>query len=660
MLKKAIVYCILRVTLLMKFVFAIFFFLPFSELTQERSERSGSEESMESSYSPFSKRARFDHIEVESITSVGSPLSAGALTDYSDAGESVTSVGSPLSAGALTGYSVETMTIENLPNCGNTTSSADSDASSSEVSDTFFHDTEQLHTASSLLRTWQLTAGISGRAMDRLLQVLEYLPNLPKTQKQLIGSLKRSCLQKSEYRHFCEACQTFACEDSRHRLNASDIIACDIKSQVKRITKHNSDLLEKYSNELQSGRYTDVLNSDFVWSNGPVDKDMHLYFLLNADGASFFTNSDISIWPLTAVLLNLPPIARQKIGNMILIGIISTRRKPDFKKYLPGILNDLPSRMYVNETCVAKLHFDFFVCDLPAMSSLFMIKQFNGEFSCPRCLNPGYSVRQGLWGFAPNVRAPLRTAEDHIKLVEKLQLSGVSSLFGVSGKSPLLRMIRFPDCLVPDSLHMLFEGQVKYLLTSSLDSKNRNMPFFIRNRNFQAIDDVIQKVRLPHGLHVLQSLKKLTLWKAKDFKNFALYFLIPVYLPLITDGELRKCLYCLISIYHLLYRQGSDPNQICALAAFFMESAPSVFTEEVLRLNFHLLEHVGDQYKNFGPLYSYSMFQFESAIKHFRSLTTGTRYPAAQIAEKFLALSELCSSLNYSKGAVKELSLIHI
>ena len=69
----------------------------------------------------------------------------------------------------------------------------------------------------------------------------------------------------------------------------------------------------------------------------------------------------------------------------------------------------------------------------------------------------------------------------------------------------------------------------------------------------------------------------------------------------------------------------------------FLQKVASIFDERILKPNFHDLCHIVDNYRNFGPLYHYSGFNFEHINGILSRFTRGTKRLDFQIG-KFLHL----------------------
>jgi hypothetical protein len=105
----------------------------------------------------------------------------------------------------------------------------------------------------------------------------------------------------------------------------------DIELQLRLIVRSNLDLLVKYQQSLINKAVLDVLSSDYLFNLGTdLTKTITLRLLLSANGASFFKTTSDSIWPLHAVILNLPPMIRQSKSSSLLVGLWKGKKKPNW------------------------------------------------------------------------------------------------------------------------------------------------------------------------------------------------------------------------------------------------------------------------------------------------------------------------------------------
>lgn len=483
---------------------------------------------------------------------------------------------------------------------------------------------------SCLLYYWQISCNVSDQALDRLLHMLNALNpemKLPNSTKQLKTKVRQT---------FSE---TFVMPEFISIDDTTKIVVLDLSTPIKVIlSKYHSTIIE-YSNKMKSEDGSDVLSSKVMEGvNWTCDEEtLDIFLLGSTDGGAFTDTTSLDIWPFQFIILNLPPLLRQRSENILLSGLISnTAGKPNLRTCLPELMQHFPDKLTISGITV-NLHFNFFVCDLPALATVCNITQFNGKFSCPKCLHPGSTATSSkVWVFKRTTALiPPRTDEGHKRHVQSA-IAGVR-VFGVKGEV-LIPQINFPSGYLPDSMHALWEGQMSFIIGSFTDPKLRHMPCHLSNVQMNRMTDSLQRVKIPPEYSLTKDFQHMSLWKAREYKFFAFHLLLPIILPHTSQNELKILLCCLISVYHMLYSKGSNIELMRKLIDYFLDNGPTVFADSLLRLNFHLLEHFPQQYYECGPLYHTSMFPFESQMKEFKSFITGTTSQIEQIAEKFVYL----------------------
>lgn len=495
---------------------------------------------------------------------------------------------------------------------------------------------------STLFYYWQISSQVSDAALDRMLKMIHVLyPNC-----DLPLSIK--CM-KSDVKHLFLENPSQPIDITTQSGNK--ILTLDFKYQIQLLISQYHEIICSYSHYLKANSNTDILNSKCMenidWKCNKCHLD--LFFIASCDGGSFCNTTNFAIWPFQMQLLNLPPILRQKSENLLLLGLISHNGKPNLQECLPELIKHIPNEFSLNGITI-KVCVKLFVCDLPALAAIFNVKQFNGRYSCPKCLHPGrISEDSKVWIF-PQFRNIIIPQRSHMKHLQHAECNDLGNpVFGVKGHSSLEYLLRFPEDNPIDSMHCLFEGQTKFILESFTNRKLKHLPCCLSERQVKNILEIMQTLRVPSEYMFSNSIKQLSLWKAKELRFFSFHLLLPLILPFSSNNDLKLVLCSIVAIYHLLYSIHSDTNLMHKLSEFFLLNASAIFSESVLRLNFHLLIHLSDGYEKYGPIYSTSMFAFEASMKLFKSFIHGSRNEINQIATKFIQFKVLSHAINSNK-----------
>jgi len=86
----------------------------------------------------------------------------------------------------------------------------------------------------------------------------------------------------------------------------------------------------------------------------------------------------LSVWPILFSVINLPPIERRLISNIIMAGFFVGCTKPSWDDVLTHVIHQLKNGMIIDGT-LWKFQVVILVADLPAKSSICNIMNFNSK-----------------------------------------------------------------------------------------------------------------------------------------------------------------------------------------------------------------------------------------------------------------------------------------
>ncbi len=360
--------------------------------------------------------------------------------------------------------------------------------------------------------------------------------------------------------------------------------------------------------------------------------------IFNTDGISPFKSSKVTVWPVLIALSILPPTIRMNKDNVITLAIWSGESKPPMSvllRPLVSLLNDLQKNGIDLETTHGTrfVHFTpaFGLFDLVAKAPVLKMNQFNGVNGCPTCLNPG--IRTVSQYYPPDSSCGLRTNESVMKDAEDAERSK-SVVQGIKGKSPLTGVVNLVNDIPVDYMHCVLEGVTKWLLEKWLNSCNHTSPFYIGNQVKQIDKDLVQQ-RPPHDFaRAPRSLERHRKhWKANELRNWLLYYSLPLLENRLTPLYLHHYSLMVCAI-HILLRSHLTEIQIQAAETMLFDfyiMLPELYGINSCTLNAHCLTHLAYYVRIWGPLWTHSLFGFESMNGHLVSMLHSKRKLAEQL-----------------------------
>lgn len=116
--------------------------------------------------------------------------------------------------------------------------------------------------------------------------------------------------------------------------------------------------------------------------------------------------------------------------------------------------------------------------------------------------------------------------------------------------------------------------------------------------------------------------KHLAYWKASEIRTGLLYYALPVLSEFLPPLYLHHTS-LLVTAVHILPKQDISEPQISAAEAMidtFYKLLPELYGEESCTANAHCLTHITKYVRLWGPLWTHSVFGFESMNGHLKKL----------------------------------------
>ena len=519
-----------------------------------------------------------------------------------------------------------------------------------------------------------LTSGITQSSLEDLLKMLAIILPADSILPQTKYLFNKHFSKKSfSLNFYCPTCYTLLgeqltcdnCEEefSRKKLcdDQSYFLSVSLESQLRHVVermqigkhldyRNNRDTQPNSVCDIYDGKmYRDLLHS----TNLSNDYAMSLCF--NSDGVPVFDSSSFSIWPILSTINELPPLMRKK--NVLLTGLWFGCTKPVFATFFKPLVDEIRDLsangfqwMLNSTTCITSYVYCVLCsCDSVARAVMQNIKQFNGEFGCNWCLHPGERVDKGRGTVQVYPAGQSHELRTHDTMIQDARLAHQlkTIVSGVKGPSIFMLLPNFDlvNGFVVDPMHALDLGVVRQICSLWFDSCHHAMPWYIGN-SIPQIDKKMICVHPPSNItRCPRSLKTRAFWKASEWK----YFLI-LYAPIVLKGILPSKFY-----RHLLLLSNSAfvllKENITQLELFHVSQYFQVFVEDFEKLygkpnmsfNVHLLLHITESVRNWGPFWCFSAYTFENYNGCLLKMFHGTQSVPLQIVNSITRLRDIDS-----------------
>lgn len=212
-------------------------------------------------------------------------------------------------------------------------------------------------------------------------------------------------------------------------------------------------------------------------------------------------------------------------------------------------------------------------------------------------------------------------------------------VYGVKGHSILSKYIDIVKDVPIDYMHMILEGISKMLLNYWFDGSYRDRRFYL-GKEIDELDKMLFRIkppnsfrRSPRSLHTCNSF-----WKASEHRAWLLYYAIPLLINVLPPDYIYHLSLLITSIHILLGTTitTEDLNMCQEMLTAFHKLIPQLYPETLLTANFHMLVHLSDCVKDWGPLWGYSTFGFENLNGYLRKYAHGTGNVLPQLVESFM------------------------
>lgn len=413
--------------------FIVFFCLKFFSMGTRQHARSFLRDVMPSSFQYRSKRsatsANLDDKDEFAIGEISSDVRCSSPVSENQSHSSrINPLSLNISRSATLGDSNEEKDLsESSSDSRSSSSSTDPSASDSENIREYESDSDSSVTQSALWESSSFEQSrLSATEFCFLLVAIQALHKLPDTAMQAITGLFSAALPKinncpktyaaaiksvqsqtstciENVIHVCNAkacteiledslvCSSPTCTNYNKEQRPSGFSIFNIKKQLSRILHtHFVELMRHVTNTTKAA-ISDIISGtayEAVSEDPTADGTIAISLVFSSDGVNAFKASDSSLWPVHAIISELPKRLRVSFENVITMGFWTGKKKskkPKWDIFLENIIEQLEA---LNDGFIidisgklirvlVRLHAS--CLDLPAVASIWKAKQWNGK-----------------------------------------------------------------------------------------------------------------------------------------------------------------------------------------------------------------------------------------------------------------------------------------
>ena len=407
------------------------------------------------------------------------------------------------------------------------------------------------------------------------------------------------------------------------------------------------------------GTYDDVCDTELyrkIRQSGFFDNKYNLTWKLGVDGVPISKSSNVSAWPIFLKPNEVPPEKRKR--HAMLAGVWVGHKKPDLNQILEPLINAFMTlyadgmEVTLPDGSITRSHSLIFSvhADLPAKAQLLNMHQFNGAYSCIHCYCMGESVKTPGGGnvrsfpYVENSDIRLRSACEVLhdaKTAEKLRESKKNeTIHGIKGHSVLSSLPHFDivNSVALDYMHQILLGITRSLMKCWFASENHKEAWYCGTKKDMVDSRILQIAPPSYIQRSPRSISTMPHWKATEYRNFLLYYIVPCLRGILPDIYLQHAVLLAVGTYLCCKSSISQQDLSESHECFskFVKLMPILYKKVFMTLNVHTLLHETHIIKLLGSLHENSNFDFEDLMGNAKSCIHGPQYMHKQIANNLL------------------------
>ena len=396
-------------------------------------------------------------------------------------------------------------------------------------------------------------------------------------------------------------------------------------------------------------------NGDGAFLNSPCN----FCFTLNVDWFNPYKHTKHSSGGIYLAIQNLPRADRQKIDNIILVGMIPGPKEPekDINSFLSPFVEELKT-LYEGvalKNCTVRAMLTCVSADLPATRKVCGFLSYSAKLGCSKCLKqfPTFHGRfhdkQNYSGYEVDTWEPRQTSLHRVhatKIKEAKHVTAEEALqskhglrYSVLLDLPYFDVVRYHTV---DPMHNLFLGIGKKT-TKTWVKLN-----ILTDRKLKEIQAKIDSMNPPPNIgRIPRKISSgFSSFTADEWKHWILIYSLYA-LHGILPGDDFNCWYLFVEACKKMCQTvitREDILEAHKLLVEFCESYQKRYGLEACTPNMHMACHLKDSMLDYGPLPAFWCFSFERYNGTLEGMAKSWLEPEKQMLSKFRNLQALKSA----------------
>lgn len=237
-----------------------------------------------------------------------------------------------------------------------------------------------------------------------------------------------------------------------------------------------------------------------------------------------------------------------------------------------------------------------------------------------------------------------RLSDETLLSMKESEISN-KHVFGIKGITSLIQIPNFEidKCVPIDFMHNICLGVVKYMADVWFDTKNNKMEFYLGLKVKKIDKRILQFNTYSEISRYPREISQRNQWKANEWLNWLLYYANPSLMEFLPRQHFKHFQKLRKVIRMLLGDNLTDQNlDNCAKKLqHFVKKFQDLYGQKYMVYNIHLLLHLVESVRNFGPLWGFSLFPYENMNGFLKNFVKGPKDPLTQINTKYLVYHDL-------------------